>query len=434
MKKLSKVLVYGLVLVVFVLSFTLVWSQVKEIPQRSEIPDKYKWNLEHIYASDSLWEYDFFRVEKLLPEIESFKGRLAESGKNLFACLALRDSTQNILDRLYVYSFMKLDEDNRVSGYQELSDRASALWTKCMQATSFIEPEILSISSERLDNLMQEEKGLTLYRHHVDNIARKRAHTLSSREEELLAGTRDMSRIPSNVFNMIENADLKFPSIKDEQGNQVDLTHQRYYKFLESTDRQVRKDASDAYNQGYFTYLNALGNTLAGSINIDAFYARTRNYNSSLEAALDEDNIPPQVFENLVNTVNDNLEPIHRYVSLRKKVMGLDQLHKYDLWVPLVPKAKMEIPYDSALAIILKAMEPLGNKYVQEIKNGFNSGWVDVYETQGKGNGAYSWGSYSTHPYMLLNYNNTLENVFTVAQEMGHCMHSFYSNRSQPYV
>ncbi len=434
MKKLSKVLVYGLVLVVFVLSFNLVWSQVKEIPQRSEIADKYKWKLEHIYSSDSLWEYDFSRVEKLLPEIESFKGHLAESGKNLFACLALRDSTQNILDRLYVYSFMKLDEDNRVSGYQELSDRASALWTRCMQANAFIEPEILSISSEKLESLIQEEKGLMLYQHHIDNITRKRAHTLSAREEELLAGTRDMSRIPSNVFNMIENADLKFPSIKDEQGNEVDLTQQRYYKFLESTDRRVREDASNAYNRGYLAYLNTLGSTLAGSINKDAFYAKTRNYSSSLESALDEDNIPTQVFENLVNTVNQNLEPVHRYVSLRKKVMGLDELHKYDMWVPLVPKAKMEIPYDSALTIILKAMEPLGKKYVQEIKDGFNSGWVDVYETQGKGSGAYSWGSYSTHPYMLLNYNNTLENVFTVAHEMGHCMHSFYSNRSQPYV
>ena len=201
---------------------------------------------------------------------------------------------------------------------------------------------------------MQEEKGLKLYQHHIDDIYRKRAHTLSSREEELLAGTRDMSRIPSNVFNMIENADLKFPSVKDEEGNDVELTHQRYYKFLESTDRRLRKDAAQAYNQGYITYLNTLGSTLAGSINKDAFYARTRNYNSSLEAALDNDNIPTSVFNNLINTVNENLEPIHRYVSLRKKVMGLDELHKYDMWVPLVPEAEMEI----LLASHLPALTP----------------------------------------------------------------------------
>jgi len=434
MQKLSKILLAILAAVIFVFAATFTQSQVKQVPQRAEIPEKYKWKLEDIYPSDSLWEYDFSRAEKLLPQIGEFKGHLTVSGKNILDCFALRDSAQNILDRLYVYSFMKLDEDNRISRYQELSDRASALWTKFKQATSFIEPEILSIPSEKLESLVQEEKGLKLYQHHIDNISRKRAHTLSSREEELLAGTRDMSRIPSNVFNMIENADLKFPSVKDEEGNEVELTHQRYYKFLESTDRRLRKDASQAYNQGYLTYINTLGSTLAASINKDAFYAKTRSYNSSLEAALDEDNIPTSVFNNLINTVNENLEPIHRYVSLRKKVMGLDELHKYDMWVPLVPEAEMEIPYDSAVAVILEAIKPLGKKYVQEMNDGFSSGWVDVYETQGKGSGAYSWGGYSTHPYMLLNYNNTLENVFTVAHEMGHCMHSFYSNLNQPYV
>jgi oligoendopeptidase F len=434
MKKTSKVLLCLCVFVVFALGFSFAQSEVKKVPQRSEIADKYKWKLEHIYPTDSLWEYDFFRVEDLLPEMEKFKGHLKESGGNLLGCLALRDSVQNIIDRLYVYAFMKLDEDTRIPDYQELSDRVSSLWTKFLQATSFIEPEILEIPQDKLNQLMKEEKGLGLYDHYLDNIARGRAHTLSASEEGILAGTRDMSRVPTNVFNMIENADLKFPSIKDEEGNQVELTHQRYYKFLESTDRRVRKDAAQGYNQAYLVYLNTLGATLAGSINKDAFYARTRNYNSSLEAALDEDNIPTQVFENLVNTVNDNLKPIHRYVSLRKEVMGLDELHKYDMWVPLVPEAKMEIPYDSAVALVLKVVQPMGRDYVREMKQGFNSGWVDVYETQGKGSGAYSWGSYSTHPYMLLNYNNTLENVFTVAHEMGHCMHSYYSNLNQPYV
>jgi oligoendopeptidase F len=420
--------------VLFACGFAFAQSQVKEIPQRSEIADKYKWKLEDIYSTDSLWEYDFSRVEQLLPEMEKFKGRLAESGKNLLDCLVIRDSVQNIQDRLYVYSYMKLDEDNRISKYQELSDRAASQSTKVGQATSFIEPEILSIPREKLDDLIQREKGLALYRHHIDNIARMRPHTLSASEEELLAGTGDVARIPGAVFNMIENADLKFPSVEDEEGNKVELTHQRYYKFLESTDRRLRKDASDAYNQGYVTYLNTLGATLAGSINKDAFYARTRNYGSSLEAALDGDNIPTEVFENLIKTVNANLEPIHRYVSLRKKVLKLDELHKYDLYVPMVPEAKIEIPYDSAVAIIIKATKPLGQQYVKEMNGGFNSGWVDVYETEGKGNSQYSWGGYSTHPYILLNYNNTLENISTIAHEMGHCMHSWYANRTQPYV
>ena len=434
MKKVCKILLWASVLVVFVFGSAFGQSQVKKIPQRSEIPDKYKWKLEDIYPSDSLWEYDFSRVEALLPEMEKFKGRLAKSGKTLLDCLVMQDSIWNIMDRMYVYAYMKLDEDTRISKYQELSDRSASLANKVSQAVSFIDPEILSIPSSKLDDLIKQEKGLTLYGHYIDNIVRKRAHTLSAPEEELLARAGNIARIPRTVFNMMDDADIKYPSIRDEEGNEVQLTKQRYSKFLESTDRRVRKDAMDAYNQAYLGYLNTLGVTLAGSINKDIFYARARKYNSCLEAALYQDNIPVEVFENLIKTVNHNLEPIHRYVGLRKKVMNLDELHKYDLWVPLVPEAKMDIPFDSAVTIVLKAVKPLGKKYVNELKEGFGSGWVDVYETEGKGSGAYSWGAYSTHPYMLLNYNNTLDNVFTVAHEMGHNMHSWHSHRKQPYI
>lgn len=440
MKKVCKILLWASVLVVFVFGSAFGQSsagsigQVKKIPQRSEIPDKYKWRLEDIYPTDSLWEYDFSRVEALLPEMEKFKGRLAESGKTLLDCLVMQDSIWNIIDRIYVYAYMKLDEDTRISKYQELSDRAASLNIKVRQAVSFIDPEILSIPQGSLDNLMEQEKGLALYGHYIDNIIRKRAHTLSAPEEELLARVGNIARIPRTIFTMMDDADIKFPFIKDEEGNEVQLTRQRYSKFLESTDRRVRKDAMDAYNQAYLGYLNTLGVTLAGSINKDIFYARAKKYNSCLEAALFQDNIPVEVFNNLVKTVNDNLEPVHRYVSLRKKVMNLDELYKYDLWVPLVPEAKMEIPYDSAVNIVLKAVKPMGKKYVNELTEGFGSGWVDVYETEGKGSGAYSWGAYSTHPYMLLNYNNTLDNVFTVVHEMGHNMHSWHSHRKQPYI
>jgi oligoendopeptidase F len=434
MKKVCKVLLWASVLVIIVFGSALGQSQVKKIPQRSEIPDKYKWRLEDIYPTDSLWEYDFSRVESLLPEMEKFKRHLTESGKTLLDCLVMQDSIWNIMDRIYVYAYMKLDEDTRISKYQELSDRAASLNIKVRQAVSFIDPEILSIPQSTLDDLMEQEKGLALYGHYIDNIIRKRAHTLSAPEEELLAQVGNIARIPRTIFTMMDDADIKFPFIKDEEGNEVQLTRQRYSKFLESTDRGVRKDAMDAYSQAYLSYLNTLGVTLAGSINKDIFYARAQKYNSCLEAALHHDNIPVEVFNNLVKTVNDNLEPIHRYVSLRKKVMNLDELHKYDLWVPLVPEAKMEIPYDSAVNIILKAVKPMGKKYVNELKEGFGSGWVDVYETEGKGSGAYSWGAYSTHPYMLLNYNNTLDNVFTVVHEMGHNMHGLYSHRKQPYI
>ena len=434
MQKASRILLWMGLLVIFVLGDAFGQSPVKKIPQRSEIPDKYKWRLEDIYPTDSLCEYDFSRVEDLLPEMERFKGHLAESGKNLLDCLVMQDSIWNIFDRTYVYAYMKMDEDTRVSKYQELSDRAATLLSKVRQAFSFIDPEILSIPENSLKDLMEQEKGLTLYGHYIDNIIRKRAHTLSTSEEELLARAGNIARIPQTVFTMIDDADVTFGSITDEEGDEVQLSKQRYSKFLESTDRRVRKDAMDAYNQAWVGYLNTLGATLSGSIKKDIFYARARNYNSTLEAALHSDNIPVEVFENLVKTVNDNLEPVHRYVSLRKRVMGLEELHKYDLWVPLVPEAKMDITYDSAVALILNAIGPLGKTYVSDMRDGFNSGWVDVYETEGKGSGAYSWGAYSTHPYMLLNYNNTLDNLFTVAHEMGHNMHRVLRGRKQPYI
>jgi len=434
MQKASRILLWMGLLVIFVLGDAFGQSPVKKIPQRSEIPDKYKWRLEDIYPTDSLCEYDFSRVEDLLPEMERFKGHLAESGKNLLDCLVMQDSIWNIFDRTYVYAYMKMDEDTRVSKYQELSDRAATLLSKVRQAFSFIDPEILSIPENSLKDLMEQEKGLTLYGHYIDNIIRKRAHTLSTSEEELLARAGNIARIPQTVFTMIDDADVTFGSITDEEGDEVQLSKQRYSKFLESTDRRVRKDAMDAYNQAWVGYLNTLGATLSGSIKKDIFYARARNYNSTLEAALHSDNIPVEVFENLVKTVNDNLEPVHRYVSLRKRVMGLEELHKYDLWVPLVPEAKMDITYDSAVALILNAIGPLGKTYVSDMRDGFKSGWVDVYETEGKGSGAYSWGAYSTHPYMLLNYNNTLDNLFTVAHEMGHNMHRVLRGRKQPYI
>jgi oligoendopeptidase F len=436
MKKASKILallITGLI-VTFTFTSILAQSTSTAIPQRSDIDAKYKWRLEDIYSTDQLWEKDFSKVDALLPKMAEFKEHLSESGKTLLGCLQLQDSVWNIMDRLYVYAGLHSDEDTRVSTYQEMTGRAGSLRTKVRQATAFIEPEILTIPQSKLDELMKSENGLKLYQHYIDNIIRMRTHTLSPEEEEILALAGNIARAPSNIWTMMNDADIKYPSIKDEQGNEVQLTHERYYKFLESTDRRVRKDAADAYNSAYLAYLNTLGATLNGGMAKDVFFAKARKYNSSLEAALDQNHIPVSVFENLIKSADENLEPIHKYVGLRKKVLKLDELHKYDLSVPLAPEAKMEIPYDSALTIIEKALAPLGKQYVTDIKAGFNSGWVDVYETEGKGSGAYSWGCYSSHPYMLLNYNNTLENTFTVAHEMGHCMHGYYTNRTQPYI
>ena len=434
MKKLLKISGWGLILVIFAISFAFAQTSVQKIPQRSEIPEKYKWKLEDIYSSDSLWEKNFSLVGNLIPEMEKFEGHLAESGKTFLDCLRMQDSVWIITDRLYVYANLKLDEDNRVSKYQELSDRAANLYTSVRQATSFIEPEIIAMPEGRLNDLIQQQPGLAIYRHYLDTILRRKAHILSAPEEELLAQIGNIARIPRNVFTMLDDADIKYPVVKDEEGNEIELTKQRYSKLLESTNRQVRKEAADAYNQTYLGYINTLGATLSGSINKDIFYSRVQKYSSCLEASLFPNDIPVDVYDNLIKTVNANLEPVHRYARLRKRIIKVDELHKYDLWVPLVPQAKMEIPYDSAVTLIVRAVKPLGKQYVEDLKKGFTSRWVDVYETEGKGSGAYSWGSYGTHPYMLLNYNNTLENLFTVAHEMGHNLHGFYSDRTQPYI
>lgn len=436
MKKLFRYLVCSSVLL-FLSFYSLTGfaqSQTKTIPQRSDIEDKYKWNLEDIYPTTEAWEKDFSELEQLIPKISTFKGHLSESGKKLLDCLVLNDSLNNKLEGLYIYAHLKFDEETRVSSSQQMSDRISALYTRLNEATSFIQPEILQIPEEKLKGFIKKEKGLQTYQFYFDDLLRTKTHILSPEEEKVLALAGDLSTGPRKIFTMLDNADIKYPSIKDENGEEVQLTKQRYAKFLESTDRRVRRDASQAYNSTYLNYLNTLGATLTTQLNRDIFFARARKYNSSLEASLDANNIPVSVYGSLINAVNNNLEPLHKYIALRKKVLQYDTLHTYDLYALLVPEAKMEIPYDSATNVIASALAPLGEKYVEDLRTGFDSRWIDVYETEGKRSGAYSWGGYSTHPYILLNYNNTLENMFTVCHEMGHCLHRYYTNKNEPYV
>jgi len=436
MKRLSRTGLYLFIFLSLCFNFSTAFAQSKSsaIPQRSDIEEKYKWKLEDIYPTTEYWEKDFTELEKLIPQISVFKGHLSESGKKLLDCLVLNDSLNYILEDLYVYANLKFDEDTRVSTSQQMADRIYALYTKLNEATSFIRPEILEIPEEKLQNFIESEKGLAIYKFYIDDLIRSKAHILSPEEERILALSGNLARGPRNIFNLLNNADIEYPSIIDENGEEVKLTKQRYAKFAESTDRRVRRDANQAYNSTYLKYLNTLGANLITQLNRDIFYARARKYNSSLEASLDDNNIPVSVYESLIDAVNNNLEPLHKYVALRKKALQYDTLFTFDLYAPLVPEAKMEIPYDSAMNMIASALAPLGEDYVEDLRMGFDSRWIDVYETEGKRSGAYSWGTYSTHPYILLNYNNTLENMFTVCHEMGHCLHRFYTNRNEPYI
>jgi len=421
------------ILVVCTFALTLT-ADTGSIPQRSEIEDKYKWKVEDIFQDNEAWETSFISLKTGISSFEQYHGHLGDTPEMLLNCLSLRDSLELIGDNLYVYAYLKLDEDNRVSLYQEMGDRISGLYSELSTATAFIEPELLSMDDEKLESFIRNNPGLNLYRFYLEDLMRRKAHVLSDKEEALLALVGPVASAPSRIFTMIDDADISYGSIIDEEGNELQLTKQRYYKIMESTDRRVRRDANKAYNEAYLNYINTLAATLAASVKRDYFYMKARGYNSCLEMSLNRYNIPVSVFYNLIDAVNANLAPLHKWTALRKRILGYDTLYTYDLSVPLAPKLKEEYSYEEAKKMVLNGLKPLGTEYMGEFEKGLNSGWVDVYETEGKGSGAYQWGTYNSHPYVLLNHSGMLEDIFTIAHEMGHALHAEYTNRNEPYI
>ncbi|NLV36905.1 MAG: oligoendopeptidase F [Clostridiaceae bacterium] len=404
------------------------------LPARDEIDARYKWKLEDIYESDSQWEEDFKTVRRMAGEMTSFKGRLAGDMKTLLDCFKFSEKMLALNDKLFVYARMRRDENNSLSKYQALTDRAMALSTEVYASISFIDPEILSIDEELLKKSIDEIEGLSLYKHHISELLRQKKHILSDREEELLALSSEMADAPSDIFTMFNNADIKFGYIKDENGEEVEVTKGRYIKFLESKDRRVRQDAFRTLYTAYSSMINTLSSSLGSNIKKNRFYATVRKYDSSRSASLDSDNVPTSVYDNLIDTVNRNLPLLHRYLQLRKKALKLEQLHMYDLYVPIVEEPPKQIGYEDALEMVKKGLAPMGDCYLKDLESAFKSGWIDVFENQGKTSGAYSWGTHLTHPYVLLNYQGTINDVFTIAHEMGHAMHSYYTNKTQPYI
>ena len=404
------------------------------VRERSEIEDQYKWRVQDIYATDSIWETRFEYLKNNFSAFETYRGRLGESAETLLECLTLRDSLELIADNLYVYAYLKLDEDNRVSEYQEMGGRISQLWSQVSEAMSFIEPEIIQIGNEKMLKFADQAEGLADYGHYLRDLFRKQQHILSDREEALLALAGPAAGAAGNIFTMINDADIDYGTILDTNGNEIHLTKERYYKIMESPNREFRRRANQQYNKTYLQYENGLAATLAASVKKDWFYTQARGYNSCLEMSLDRYNIPTDVFHSLIKAVNDNLEPMHKWTAIRKRMLGYDTLYSYDLSAPILEDIDREYTFAEAKELVLEGLKPIGSAFLADLENGFNSGWVDVYETPGKGSGAYSWGTYSSHPYVLLNYNNTLEAVFTLAHEMGHALHSHYTNRNEPYI
>jgi len=408
--------------------------EAKPILKRSEIDDKYKWKLEHLFETDDKWEETFAEISKKVETSDRFAGTLGESSENLLNCLKENDDICLVLDKLYVYSNMRLHQDSTNAFYQSQSNKAEMLMVKYMGKTAYITPEIVAIPEEKLKKFVAENNALRLYEHFLDNITRKNAHVLSQKEEAILAKTGEISNTAEDIFAMINDADIKFPEIKNENGEMVPLTKGRYTSFMESENRDVRKAAFEALYDTYIKQKNTLAATYYSSVKKDVFYAQVRNYSSSLEAALDDDKIPVSVYETLVNAVHKYLPLMHRYVKIRKKILGVDELHMYDLYTPLVENADIKINYEDAKKKVAEALAPMGEEYVAALKEGFDGGWIDVYENEGKRGGAYSWGTYPGHPYVLLNQADNINSMFTIAHEMGHALHSYYTWKKMPYI
>ncbi len=403
--------------------------------QRSEISNEFKWKLEDIFSGDEIWENEFKRIKEIIPELDTYKGKLHTSAKTFLEFIQKMHNIEETIGRLYAYAHMRNDEDKSLSKYQELYDRVGGLLVEYNQSAAFFEPETLSIPDETIKRFMDDEKNLQIYSHFLGNIIRVKKYTLSSNEERLMALAGEVRSAANDIFGVWDNADIIFPFIKDENDQDIQLTNALYGKYQQSSDRSLRKDSYVGLYKPYLEHRNMLASTYSSIVKSHIFNARARGYSSTLAAALDANAIPTRVYHTLIKTTNENLAPLHRYNALRKKLLDLNRgVHDYDLRAPLFEFKSREYTWRQAKQLCLKGLQPLGKEYLAILKQSFGKGWVDVYENKGKRSGAYSSGAYGVHPYVLMNYNGTLSDVFTLAHEMGHALHTWYTINNQPYV
>lgn len=401
--------------------------------KRSEISDEYKWSVKDLYSSDELWNNDYEKALKSTQEKSSFEGCVMDSADTLADALSESEKDDYITERLYVYAFMRYYEDTSDGTYQQMSGKAQMLAVKMSEKYSFLVPEIMAADDDKVARFLDSDK-IKPYRHLLCDMLAKKEHTCSQKEEKLLAMASQMADSPSDIFSKFNNADVKFGKVHDEHGDEKELTSAGFSVFMESRNRNVRKEAFYALYRQYKSYINTLAASYYGNVKQAVFFANARNYESTLQMYLSGSFIPESVYTNLIDTVNNNLDKMHDYVSLRKKTLGVDELHFYDIYAPLISDYTVKVSYENAKETVLDALKILGDDYVSQVKKGYESGWVDVYENDGKRSGAFSWGAYGTHPYIFLNYTETLNDIFTLIHETGHAMHTYYSNETQPYT
>ncbi len=401
------------------------------IKNRNDISDCFKWSVNDLFSNDEMWQTEFDELSKKINDIKNFNP-LTED--NLIDCLKKQDELGLRTERVYVYANLKANEDSSNTFYQGMASKSDTLISEYSSAVSFIEPSILKMDENKIFEVLNSNTDAAVYKHMIKNILRTKEHILPHEQEEIISRFYEVSSAPENIYSMLNNADLVFKDVKASDGKVYNITHGKYISLLESQDRVLRKNAFESYYDSFYKLKNSISSIYAASVKNDVAISKIKKYNSSLEASLFSVNVDKEVYINLIDTVNRYLPLMHRYIKLRKKMLSVDELHMYDLYTPIIKDTNTYMDFENAKKTVLCAIKPLGEDYSYEFEKGLNEGWIDVYENKGKRSGAYAWGAYGTHPFVSLNYDNTINSMFTLAHEMGHAMHSFYTWKNQPYV
>ncbi len=404
-----------------------------KVAKRSEIPQEKRWAVEDLYPGDAAWEEDYQRVAGLIGKVEKYKGHLGDSAGMLKEYLDYADDLDKEIEKIYLYAHLNMDVDTTDVTYQTMRMKAQMLAVRAEEENAFAQPEIMAIPEETLAKYRASEPGLKAYDRYFTVLLRRREHTRSREVEELLASASEMASAPSDTFMMLNNADLTFPKIVGEDGEEMEVTHGRYVGLMESRDRNVRKAAFESMYSSYGQFANTIAANFSANIKQAVFFAKARGYSSTRAMYLAPGNIPEEVYDNLIQVVHEALPAMYRYVALRKKLLGVEELHMYDVYAPIIPECTMKVTFEEARETILEALKPMGEEYLSALREGFENRWIDACENAGKRSGAYCSGVTVGHPYVLMTYKDTLDSMFTLAHELGHAMHSYFSTKTQPH-